>query len=260
MQVDGTEQAAGVSRIMKIALAGEGGQGVQLVGEALALAGFLSGIESLYIPNFGVEQRGGVSVAYVQLSPRPIGSPKFRHADVLVALSDRSVDRTRALVGPGTLLIYDSSSVKPPIIDDDAIGLQAWDTVAPEAFSSMVGSERGRTDGGGREGVAPFVVGIPAADIARRELVPRAFNIIIMGAVIEATGAVGQDKAREALELKLGHRFREEPRLRDLTWRALERGAGLIREEREREMRTSANRAVREDARGRTAGEAVLHG
>ncbi|MGE5592277.1 MAG: 2-oxoacid:acceptor oxidoreductase family protein [Betaproteobacteria bacterium] len=227
---------------MKIALAGEGGQGVQLVGEVLALAGFLSGLHALYIPNFGVEQRGGVSLAYVQLGPNPIGSPKFRHADVLVALSDRSIERTRSLVGPGTLLIYDSSSVRPPVIEDDAIGIQAWDTVAPEAFASMTGTraepqrDSGRAADERREtGAAPFLVGLPAADIARREFIPRAFNVIVMGAVVEATGILAMDKVKEALDLKLGYKFKDDPGLRQVNHRALERGATIIQEERNRD-------------------------
>lgn len=225
---------------MKIALAGEGGQGVQLVGEVLALAGFLSGLHALYIPNFGVEQRGGVSLAYVQLARHPIGSPKFRHADVLVALSNRAIERTRSLVGPGTLLMYDSSSVQPPIIEDDAIGIQSWDTIAPEAFAHMTGTEPGRDeeeddDKDGRAGVAPFAVGLPAADIARREFVPRVFNVIVMGAVVEATGMVTLDRVKEALDLKLGHKFKDDPGLRDLNHRALERGAEIIRRKRDRE-------------------------
>lgn len=49
---------------VKIALAGEGGQGVQSVAGIMVEAANDSGREALYIPNFGVEQRGGVSVAY----------------------------------------------------------------------------------------------------------------------------------------------------------------------------------------------------
>jgi len=255
---------------MKIALAGEGGQGVQLVGEVLAMAGFLSGLHALYIPNFGVEQRGGVSLAYVQLARHPIGSPKFRHADVLVALSNRAIERTRPLVGPGTLLMYDSSSVQPPVIDDDAIGIQSWDTIAPEAFAHMTGTEPGGhgkedkdkdkdedKDEDGRAGVAPFVVGLPAADIARREFVPRVFNVIVMGAVVETTGMVTMDKVKEALDLKLGHKFKDDPGLRDLNHRALERGAQIIRRKRDRE---AAGRAEPPSAGTLRMGDAATAG
>ena len=44
----------------KIVLAGEGGQGVQSIAKILVEAGYEAGKEVLYIPNFGVEQRGGV--------------------------------------------------------------------------------------------------------------------------------------------------------------------------------------------------------
>ena len=48
----------------KIVLAGEGGQGVQSIAKILVEAGYEAGKQILYIPNFGVEQRGGVSIAF----------------------------------------------------------------------------------------------------------------------------------------------------------------------------------------------------
>ncbi|MGE5585687.1 MAG: 2-oxoacid:acceptor oxidoreductase family protein [Bacillota bacterium] len=239
----GSGVSTAVSRDVRIALAGEGGQGVQLVGEVLALAGFIAGLHSLYIPNFGVEQRGGVSLAYVQIARHPIGSPKFRHADVLVALSDRSIERTRSLVGPQTLLMYDSSSIQPPVIEDDAIGIQAWDTITPEAFAHMTGTDHGARQT--PERAAPFVVGLPAADIARREFVPRVFNVIVMGAVVEAIGMLTMDTVKEALDLKLGHKFKDDARLRNLNHRALARGAEIIRCKRDEETARPAERGRR---------------
>jgi 2-oxoglutarate ferredoxin oxidoreductase subunit gamma len=53
------------NKVIKIALAGEGGQGVQSIAEILAEAANEGGKNALYIPNFGVEQRGGVSIAFV---------------------------------------------------------------------------------------------------------------------------------------------------------------------------------------------------
>ncbi|MDI7247947.1 MAG: 2-oxoacid:acceptor oxidoreductase family protein [Bacillota bacterium] len=240
---EGAGVSTAVSQDMRIALAGEGGQGVQLVGEVLALAGFIAGLHSLYIPNFGVEQRGGVSLAYVQIARHPIGSPKFRHADVLVALSDRSIERTRSLVGPETLLMYDSSSIQPPVIEDDAIGIQAWDTITPEAFAHMTGTDHGARQT--LERAAPFVVGLPAADIARREFVPRVFNVIVMGAVVEAIGMLSMDTVKEALDLKLGHKFKDDERLRNLNHRALARGAEIIRCKRDEEKARPAERGRR---------------
>lgn len=67
-----------MGKTVKIVLAGEGGQGVQSVAQILTDAAALEGKEILYIPNFGVEQRGGVSIAYVQIGDERIGAPKFK--------------------------------------------------------------------------------------------------------------------------------------------------------------------------------------
>jgi hypothetical protein len=98
-----------MAELTRIVLAGEGGQGVQTVAEILAEAANEEGKQALYIPNFGVEQRGGVSVAYVQISDRQIGAPKFQTGDIVIALSDRAVHRTQKYVGPQTTFVYDST-------------------------------------------------------------------------------------------------------------------------------------------------------
>ena len=56
----------------RIVLAGEGGQGVQSIAKILVEAGYEAGKEILYIPNFGVEQRGGVSIAFCQVADEKI--------------------------------------------------------------------------------------------------------------------------------------------------------------------------------------------
>ena len=54
--------------LVRIALAGEGGQGVQSIAEIMAEAAYENNQQALYIPNFGLEQRGGVSIAFIQFS------------------------------------------------------------------------------------------------------------------------------------------------------------------------------------------------
>lgn len=94
---------------MNILFAGEGGQGVQVIAEILSKAAFLEGKGVLYIPNFGVEQRGGVSLAFVVIDDKAVFYPKFETADYAVILSERSMDRvkryinidhTKQLLGP----------------------------------------------------------------------------------------------------------------------------------------------------------------
>ena len=180
----------------KIVLAGEGGQGVQSVANILVEAAYEEGKEALYIPNFGVEQRGGVSVAYVQISEEPIGSPKFKFADIIIALSDRAVRRTRKYVNEDTLFVYDAA-------------IKGVENDLPAN--------------------AKRVIAIPAIDVANEEFHPRVFNVIIMGAVIGMTGVVTVEQAKAAIDKKLGYKFEQDPKLKELNFKALERGIDLAK-------------------------------
>jgi 2-oxoglutarate ferredoxin oxidoreductase subunit gamma len=90
---------------MKILFAGEGGQGVQVIAEILAKAANEQGKKATYIPNFGVEQRGGISLAFVIIEDLPIVYPKFKKADVLAVLSERSWDRVEPYVDSKTIVV-----------------------------------------------------------------------------------------------------------------------------------------------------------
>jgi len=184
-----------MGKTVKIMLAGEGGQGVQSVAEIIAEAANDEGREVLYIPNFGVEQRGGVSIAFLQIGDEPIGSPKFEIGDIVVALSERAIARTARYAGPKTVFVYDAG---------------------------ITGADRHLPQNAGR------ILAIPAIDVAKRELHPRVFNIIIMGAVIAATGVVPLDAAKAAIEKKLGYKFEKDPQLRELNFQAVDRGTELV--------------------------------
>jgi 2-oxoglutarate ferredoxin oxidoreductase subunit gamma len=177
--------------LTRIALAGEGGQGVQSIAEILAEAAYNQDRQAIYIPNFGLEQRGGVSIAFIQFSDARIGAPKFHKADVVVALSERAVSRTAIYSGSETLFVYDSGF-----------------KVNPEDLP--------------RE--AKKIIGIPAIETANKDLHPRVFNIIIMGAVIGLTQVVSFEAAKDALESKLAYKFEKNPSLRELNFKALEIG------------------------------------
>jgi 2-oxoglutarate ferredoxin oxidoreductase subunit gamma len=92
--------------MIKVLIAGEGGQGIQAIAEILAKAAFLEGKKSSYIPNFGVEQRGGVSLAFVVIDEKPVVYPKFAKADILAILSDRSWGRIKDYVDKETKIIF----------------------------------------------------------------------------------------------------------------------------------------------------------
>ncbi len=184
-----------MGKAVRIAIAGEGGQGVQSFAQILTEAAVLEGKEALYIPNFGIEQRGGVSIAFVQIGDEQIGAPKFKTGDIVVALSDRAVRRGQMHVGPETIFVYDA-------------GIEGIEADLPKN--------------------ARKVLALPALETASRKLHPRVFNVLIMGAVIGATRVVTPEKAKEAIEKRLGYKFEKSPELRDLNFQALEEGINLV--------------------------------
>lgn len=177
----------------RIVLAGEGGQGVQSVAKILVEAGYEAEKKVLYIPNFGVEQRGGVSIAFCQISDEEIGEPRFSKADIVVMLSDRAIERCSVYVDENTTVIYDTSvcHTKPNV-------------------------------------KAKEVIGLPANQIANDELSARVFNIIVLGVILKATEVVDIDYAKKAMEKALGKKFDAKPQLRELNFKAMERGMDLI--------------------------------
>lgn len=246
-----------MAKVIKIALAGEGGQGVQSIAEILAEAANEEGKQALYIPNFGVEQRGGVSIAYVQISDGPIGAPKFQKADILIPLSPRAVNRTKIHAGPNTVYIYDNSLIQEGEVNDNIIGIQYYDVTPPCPTAGMPGAPETNVEMPNHDlqqeliagepktcsfaksgpGIEPAdvpsevkrVIPIPANDIARNELHPRVFNMIILGAVIAATQVLPLESIKQALEAKLGDKFKANPDLRDMNFKALERGYEIVK-------------------------------
>ena len=235
-----------MAKVVKIALAGEGGQGVQSIAEILAEAANEEGKNALYIPNFGVEQRGGVSIAYVQISDGPIGAPKFNKADILIPLSPRSVKRTQTYAGKDTVYIYDNSLIAEGEVGDSIVGMQYFDVTPPCPTADKANSDLQQDMIAGEAKTCSFtrpgpgvdpadipkvkkVVAIPANDIAKNELHPRVFNIIILGAVIAATEVLPLESIKTALDKKLADKFKNNPKLREMNFTALERGYNLIK-------------------------------
>jgi 2-oxoglutarate ferredoxin oxidoreductase subunit gamma len=98
---------------MKILLTGEGGQGVQVAGEILALAAFFENKKVSLIPNFGVEQRGGVSLVFLEIGEN--GYPKFDQADILAIFCDRAIERIKKHIGKDTKIILGPAVISKKI-------------------------------------------------------------------------------------------------------------------------------------------------
>lgn len=99
------------SRPTRFLIAGEGGQGIQTAAQVLAKAAFEEGKSVLYIPNFGVEQRGGASIAFLVIDKEPVVYPKFEKADILVILSERIKKRVKRYQSSKTEVISDQNNI-----------------------------------------------------------------------------------------------------------------------------------------------------
>lgn len=95
----------------EIKVAGFGGQGVLLLGAALAQAGMLDGHHVSWLPSYGPEMRGGTANCHVNIRDVEVGSPMVTEPTVLVALNRPSLEKFEKDVVEGGLIIFDSSLI-----------------------------------------------------------------------------------------------------------------------------------------------------
>ncbi|MFA6486562.1 MAG: 2-oxoacid:acceptor oxidoreductase family protein [Candidatus Magasanikbacteria bacterium] len=96
----------------RILLAGDGGQGIQLIADIICHSAFHEGHEISQIPNYGLEQRGGVSLAFVQISSESIVYPKFSKPDILLIMSPQARVRAASYLGHDQTEILDIENFK----------------------------------------------------------------------------------------------------------------------------------------------------
>ena len=144
-------------------IAGFGGQGVMLIGQALAYAGADANINSLWYPSYGPETRGGTANCAVILSPNYINSPVFSKADVVMVLNKPSLQKFVNRVSDDGLLLYNSSLI----------------TEAPVTKVKTYG--------------------IPINEIASSLGNPRVSNMVMMGALLELTNYFTDEQIINAL-------------------------------------------------------------
>ena len=175
----------------QLIIAGFGGQGVQLMGQLLTKAGMKEDKFVSFLPSYGPEMRGGTTNCNVVISSDPVASPIVGEATCAMVLNLPSLIKFEKAVAPGGVLIVNSS------LCDKAIE---------------------RTD--------IRVISIPANDIAAELGNIRVVNMIMLGAYIEASGAVGVDTVMDCLKESFGAR-REH--LLPINRQAMEAGAAQAR-------------------------------
>lgn len=141
----------------RICCAGFGGQGTLSMGKILAYAGMLEGHEVSWCPSYGPEMRGGTANCHVIVSDEPIGSPVITSdANCVIAMNQPSLDKFVGILAKGGALVVNS----------DLASLKD-----------------------GREDIR--VLSVPANTMATQEFgSAKLANIILLGAVIEATASV----------------------------------------------------------------------
>lgn len=176
---------------MEVAIAGFGGQGVLFAGLVLAHAGTDAGLNVAWIPFYGPEMRGGTAGCTVILSEEEVGSPIVSHPAAVVALNEPSLAKWGPRVRPGGVLVVNTSLAKSSVERADV-----------------------------------RVVPIPATEVAAALGSDKVANVVALGALIKATGALPLDVVERAIAETLGP---GKERYLTLDCEALRRGAALAR-------------------------------
>lgn len=132
-----------------IIFSGEGGQGIQAIAKIFSSAVVKSGKEVVYMPSFGVEQRGTPSLAFVTLGDHALRYPRFETADYVIVLQTRALKAVERYISPNTKVIFDSS------------------TISYQDIPNTTGK----------------LYGIPATKYSIEKFNPKSFNLMVLGAV-----------------------------------------------------------------------------
>ena len=193
---DETETSVDLSKIQaryrnpRLKISGFGGQGVLLLGVAIAQLGMMEGFNVSWLPSYGPEMRGGTAHCHVNVSDSPIGSPLVASSTVCVAMNKPSLEKFETELVPGGLLIYNTS---------------------------MIDIEPTRKD--------VEWLPIPVTEIASGLGDIRFGNMVVLGAYIEKTGLISMETAFKGLPV-----FIKAKKSIAQNQLALEAGAKYVRE------------------------------
>ena len=96
----------------EVVLAGTGGQGLVLSGMVLGEAAILEGKNTVQTQSYGIASRGGLSIAEVIVDEREIIYQQVEKPDVILALSEETLEKYALLGEKGVTVFYDSTLAK----------------------------------------------------------------------------------------------------------------------------------------------------
>jgi len=179
-----------LNKKLNICIAGEGGQGAQTIAKIIVNAAFNKHVPVAYVPNYGVEQRGGVSIAFVRLSSEPISYPKFDKADIVILLSDRSIDRAEQHISPSTVVFYNMDFVERKL---------------PNRY-----------------------IGFHFNELAREMGSTRLFNMIVLGLVVKTMDSIPLQTIIKEAHNKFAGKYETNPDLKRSNEEAIKYGYNLV--------------------------------
>lgn len=148
-----------------IIITGFGGQGILFAGKILAYTALVTGKQLSWLPSYGPEMRGGTANCHVIVSDEPVGSPIIITPDVLISMNKPSLDKFENAVVPGGTILYDSSLIDRKVTRKDV-----------------------------------KVTAVDATEIATSEGKAAMANMIMLGALLKATGIFTLDEIRLGVE------------------------------------------------------------
>ncbi len=172
-------------------IAGFGGQGVMLMGQLIAYAGMMEGMEVSWLPSYGPEMRGGTANCHVIVSNEPIASPFVTEPDTVIAMNLPSMEKFAPSLKAGGTLIFNSSLI----------------------------AEKPDTEG-------VDILEVPANDIAGQIGEGRVANMVVLGAFLAKTGILPPETIKSALKNVLPERHH---RLIPINEEALAQGSKLVK-------------------------------
>jgi 2-oxoisovalerate ferredoxin oxidoreductase beta subunit len=175
---------------MTLKIAGFGGQGVLLLGQLLAEMGIREGLEVSWLPSYGPEMRSGSAHCHVCLGQERIGSPLVSHPDVLIAMNEISLRKFAPQVAENGLILYNRAAL-------------------PEGFAAPQAR----------------VVCVPASELADQIGTAKVANVVMLGALLEASAFLSAETALAVIEATLGAKA---AKYLELNRQALEAGARFV--------------------------------
>jgi len=97
--------------LMKILLAGSGGQGMLTAGNILGHAAMIENYHVTYLPAYGAAVRGDTANCTICISDEEIASPVASAPDIVVAMNQPSAQTFGNTLEPGGQMIYNSNLV-----------------------------------------------------------------------------------------------------------------------------------------------------